>query len=61
MIKKPILKNDYQNASKAIPKFESEAAERKFWNDATNDATEYFDACTMQIAKFTKLKPSLTI
>ena len=46
--------------TKAIPKFKSEAAERKFWEDATNDTTEYFDVANMQVAKFTNLKPSTT-
>ena len=46
--------------TKAIPKFKSEAAERKFWEDAANDATEYFDVANMQVAKFTNLKPSTT-
>ena len=49
-----------QNSTKAIPKFKSEAAERKFWEDASNDATEYFDASKMQVVKFTNLKPSTT-
>ena len=43
---------------KAIPKFKSEAEERIFWNDASIDATEYFDESKMRIAKFIKLKPS---
>ena len=46
--------------TKAIPKFKSEAAERKFWEDAANDTTEYFDVANMQVAKFTNLKPSTT-
>jgi hypothetical protein len=45
-------------ATKAIPKFKSDAAERKFWEDAANDATEYFDASTKQVSKFTNLKPT---
>ena len=43
---------------KAIPKFKSEAEERHFWNDASIDATDYFEASKMRIAKFIKLKPS---
>jgi hypothetical protein len=58
MIKKPIVENDVKVSSKAIPKFQSEADERKFWEDAANDATEYFDASIMQVSKFTNLKPT---
>ncbi len=58
MIKKPIVESDVKVSSKAIPKFQSEADERKFWEDAANDATEYFDASTMQVSKFTNLKPT---
>jgi hypothetical protein len=58
MIKKPIVESDVKVSSKAIPKFQSEAEERKFWEDAANDATEYFDASTMQVSKFTNLKPT---
>ena len=58
MQKQTKLPSKGQNATKAIPKFKSEAAERKFWKDAANDATEYFDASTMQVSKFTNLKPS---
>ena len=43
---------------KAIPKFKSETEERNFWNGASIDATDYFEASTMRIAKFIKLKPS---
>ena len=45
-------------ATKAIPKFKSEVAERKFWEGKSNDATEYFEASTMKPAKFSNLKPS---
>jgi hypothetical protein len=58
MIKKPIVESDVKVSSKAIPKFQSEANERKFWEDAANDATEYFDASIMQVSKFTNLKPT---
>ncbi len=58
MIKKPIVESDIKVSSKAIPKFQSEADERKFWEDAANDATEYFDASIMQVSKFTNLKPT---
>jgi hypothetical protein len=43
---------------KAIPKFKSEAEERSFWNDASIDATDYFEAPAIRMAKFIKLKPS---
>lgn len=54
------LQSQAITATKPIPKFKSEAAERKFWEDAANDATEYFDAANMQVAKFTNLKPTTT-
>ena len=60
MPKQTKLQNSTKATIKAIPKFKSEAAERKFWEDAANDATEYFDATKMQVAKFTNLKPSTT-
>jgi predicted DNA binding CopG/RHH family protein len=60
MPKQTKLQNSTKTNIKAIPKFKSEAAERKFWEDAANDATEYFDASNMQVAKFTNLKPSTT-
>ena len=58
MIKKSIVESDVKVSSKAIPKFQSEADERKFWEDAANDATEYFDASIMQVSKYTNLKPT---
>jgi hypothetical protein len=58
MIKKSIVESDVKVSSKAIPKFQSEADERKFWENAANDATEYFDASIMQVSKFTNLKPT---
>jgi hypothetical protein len=58
MIKKSIVESDVKVSSKAIPKFQSEADERKFWEDAANDATEYFEASIMQVSKFTNLKPT---
>ena len=60
MPKQTKLRSKTQTATKAIPKFKTEAAERKFWEDAANDATEYFDASQMKISKFTNLKPSTT-
>ena len=60
MPKQTKLQNSTKQSTKAIPKFKTEAAERKFWEDAANDATEYFDTSKMQVAKFTNLKPSTT-
>lgn len=45
---------------KAIPKFKTEAAERAFWENSRNDATEYFNSKQMVLATFTNLKPSTT-
>ena len=42
--------------SRAIPKFKSEAEERRFWE--THDSTEYFDSAKMVRARFPNLKPS---
>ena len=41
---------------KPIPKFNSEAQERKFWEK--NDSTEYVDWSKAQRAVFPNLKPS---
>ena len=41
---------------KPIPKFKSEAEERKFWE--THDTTEYFDWSKAVRASFPNLKPS---
>jgi predicted DNA binding CopG/RHH family protein len=41
---------------KKIPKFKSEAEERRFWE--THDTTEYFDYSKMVRARFPNLKPS---
>ena len=41
---------------KKIPKFKSEAEERRFWE--THDTTEYFDYSKMVRACFPNLKPS---
>ena len=43
-------------ALKPIPKFTSEAQERKFWEK--NDSTEYVDWLKAQRAVFPNLKPS---
>ncbi len=60
MPKQTKLQSKATTTTKPIPKFKTEAAERKFWEDAANDATEYFDTANMQVAKFTNLKPSTT-
>jgi predicted DNA binding CopG/RHH family protein len=41
---------------KVIPKFKSEAEERRFWE--THDTTEYFDSTKVVCARFQNLKPS---
>lgn len=41
---------------KKIPKFRSEAAERRFW--ATHDTTEYFDAAKTETVAFANLRTS---
>ena len=60
MPKQTKLQDSTKSSTKAIPKFKTEAAERKFWEDSAYDATEYFDVANMQVAKFTNLKPSTT-
>jgi hypothetical protein len=59
MPKQTKLQNSTKAATKVIPKFKTEAAERKCWEGAAKDATEYFDVSKMQVAKFTNLNPSL--
>ena len=41
---------------KAIPEFQSEAEERRFWE--THDSTEYVDWSKAQFLRFPNLKPS---
>jgi predicted DNA binding CopG/RHH family protein len=41
---------------KSVPKFRSEAAERKFWE--AHDTTAYLDWSQAQPARFPNLKPS---
>ena len=41
---------------KPVPKFRSEAAERKFWE--THDTTQYLNWSQAQPARFPNLKPS---
>lgn len=42
---------------KKIPKFKSEAEERKFWKN--HDTTDYFDWSKAKKASFANLKPSV--
>ena len=42
---------------KEIPKFKSEAAERKFW--ATHDSMEFVDWDNAEVASFPNLKPTM--
>lgn len=44
--------------SKPLPRFRSEAQERKFWEGKTNDATEFFDPARLFGGTFENLKPS---
>lgn len=41
---------------KPIPKFQSEAEERRFWK--THDSTEYVDWSKARLMRFPNLKPS---
>lgn len=41
---------------KSIPKFKTEAAEKKFWE--THDSTDYLDWSKAQFVTFPNLKPS---
>jgi predicted DNA binding CopG/RHH family protein len=43
---------------KSIPKFRSEAEERRFWE--THDSSEYIDWSKAEQVRFPKLKPSRT-
>ena len=44
--------------TKSIPKFKTEAQERRFWESAGRDSTQYLDWSTAQRAVFPNLKPS---
>lgn len=46
-----------QKTNKRIPRFRSEAKERRFW--ATHSALDYFDAAKPRKASFPNLKPSV--
>jgi predicted DNA binding CopG/RHH family protein len=43
---------------KRVPKFKTEAQERRFWETAGRDSTEYVDWSTASRAVFPNLKPS---
>ena len=59
---KPVKKSATrkQSAHKPIPDFANEKEERAFWERASNDATDYFDAASLKSATFKNLKPSTT-
>ncbi|MBU3672924.1 MAG: hypothetical protein FGM43_10260 [Sinobacteraceae bacterium] len=44
--------------SKRVPKFKTEAEERRFWETAGRDSTEYVDWSAASRAVFPNLKPS---
>ena len=44
--------------SKPVPRFRTEAEERKFWE--THDSTDYVDWSKAERARFPNLKPSTT-
>lgn len=43
---------------KPVPEFKSEAAERAFWQDKSNDATDYLDWSKARVVTFPNLQPS---
>jgi predicted DNA binding CopG/RHH family protein len=43
---------------KKIPKFNSEAEERAFWESKSNDTTEYFDWGKARVVQFVNLRAS---
>jgi hypothetical protein len=43
---------------KPIPSFATEQEERAFWEDESNDSTEYFDWSKAKRVTFPNLKPS---
>jgi len=45
---------------KVIPEFVNEAEERKFWESAENDTSEYFDDAKSVKVTFPRLKPTTT-
>jgi predicted DNA binding CopG/RHH family protein len=46
------------NKLKPVPRFKTEAEERKFWE--THDSSDYVDWSTAERARFPNLKPSTT-
>jgi predicted DNA binding CopG/RHH family protein len=45
-----------RNSQKPVPRFRSEAAERKFWE--THDTTPFVDWSKAELVRFPNLKPS---
>ena len=50
----------HKTDSKALPKFQSEANEREFWESKENDITDYVEPTKLVVARFKNLKPSTT-
>ena len=50
----------HKTDSKALPKFQSEAKEREFWESKENDITDYVEPTQLVAARFKNLKPSTT-
>ena len=46
------------NTKRKVPKFKTEAEERKFWE--THDSTDYIDWSKAERVRFPNLKPSTT-
>ena len=47
-----------KSAFKPIPSFSSESEERAFWEDPSNDTSEYFDWGKAELVEFPNLQPS---
>lgn len=45
---------------KLLPKFQSEAKEREFWESKHNDITDYVEPTKLIVTRFKNLKPSTT-
>jgi predicted DNA binding CopG/RHH family protein len=43
---------------KPIPRFKTEKEERAFWENPSNDTTDYFDWSKAQLVTFPNLRPS---
>ena len=50
----------YKTDRKLLPKFQSEAKEREFWESKHNDITDYVETTKLVVATFKNLKPSTT-